>query len=217
MARPVLFVLAGVNGAGKSSIGGHVLERQGVTWFNPDTFARELAAASGCDQATANGHAWAESLRRLDEAMAGGHDHAFETTLGGHTIAARIAAACKTHDVMIWFCGLASPNRHVARVRARVAAGGHDIPEDRIRERYPRALQNLIALMPRLAHLQVYDNRAEAPTGAPVPDPVLVLEMKHGRTTWPSRGDVKALGRTPDWAKPLVEAALRGLESVRAQ
>ncbi len=149
--------------------------------------------------------------------MAGGHDHAFETTLGGHTIAARIAAAGETHDVMIWFGGLASPDRHVARVRARVAAGGHDIPEDRIRERYPRALQNLIALMPRLAHLQVYDNSAEAPTGAPVPDPVLVLEMEHGRMAWPSPGDVKALGRTPDWAKPLVEAALRGLESVRAQ
>jgi predicted ABC-type ATPase len=203
-----LFVLAGVNGAGKSSIGGHLLERQGVPWFNPDTFARELAAASGCDQATATGLAWAESLRRLDEALARGHDHAFETTLGGHTVAAKIAAACDTHDVMIWSCGLASPDQHVARVRARVAVGGHDIPDDRIRERYPQALQNLITLMPRLARLQVYDNTTNVPVGAPVPDPVLVLEMEHGRMTWPSPSDVEALGRTPDWAKPLVEAAL---------
>ena len=208
MARPVLFVLAGVNGAGKSSIGGHLLERQGLTWFNPDTFARELAAATGCDQATANAHAWAESLRRLDEAVAARRDYAFETTLGGHTIASRIAAACKTHDVMIWFCGLASPDEHVARVRARVAAGGHDIPEERIRERYPRALQNLIVLMPRLAHLKVYDNSADVSAGAPVPDPVLVLEMAHSRMTWPAAGDIKALSRTLEWAKPLVEAAL---------
>lgn len=208
MSRPVLFVLAGVNGAGKSSIGGYLLERQGLTWFNPDTFARDLAAASECDQATANGHAWAESLRRLDEAVAARRDYAFETTLGGHTIASRIAAACKTHELMIWFCGLASPDQHVARVRARVAAGGHDIPEDRIRERYPRALQNLIALMPGFAHLQVYDNSADVPAGAPVPDPVLVLEMEHGRMAWPSPGDIKAFSRTPNWAKPLVEAAL---------
>ena len=43
MARPVLYVLAGVNGAGKSSIGGQLLVSAGLTWFNPDTFARELA------------------------------------------------------------------------------------------------------------------------------------------------------------------------------
>lgn len=41
-----------------------------------------------------------------------------------------------------------------------------------------------------------------------MPDPVLVLEMVHGRVLWPSPGDAKALGRTPDGAKPLVEAAL---------
>jgi hypothetical protein len=70
MTRAVLYVLAGVNGAGKSSIGGHLLERDGLTWFNPDTFARELIVATGCDQETANAHAWQESMRRLDEAIA---------------------------------------------------------------------------------------------------------------------------------------------------
>lgn len=210
MPRPVLFVLAGVNGAGKSSVGGHLLTVQRLTWFNPDTFARELVALSGCDQATANAHAWTESVRRLDDAIAGGRNHAFETTLGGHTVAARIAAATRTHDVLMWFCGLASPDRHVARVRARVAAGGHDIPEARIRERYPQALQNLIALMPRLAHLRVYDNSTEVGLRSPIPDPVLVLDMQGGRLLWPPPDDIDALRRTPDWAKPLMEAALTG-------
>lgn len=72
MARPVLYVLAGVNGAGKSSIGGHLLERAGLTWFNPDTFARELIAATGCDQASADGQAWEEGMRRFDDALATG-------------------------------------------------------------------------------------------------------------------------------------------------
>ena len=52
--RPVLYVLAGVNGAGKSSIGGHLLTRAGLAWFNPDRFARELIAATGMDQTAAN-------------------------------------------------------------------------------------------------------------------------------------------------------------------
>jgi predicted ABC-type ATPase len=208
MPRPVLFVLAGVNGAGKSSIGGYLLGQRNLSWFNPDTFARELMAMSGCDQTTANSHAWNEGVRRLDDAIVGGFSHAFETTLGGHTIAARIADATRTHDVVIWFCGLATPEQHIERVRLRVASGGHDIPEDRIRERYPQALRNLIALMPMLAHLYVYDNSTDVAPGEPVPDPVLVLEMADGRLAWPAADDVAVLQRTPDWAKPLLEAAL---------
>lgn len=204
--RPVLYVLAGVNGAGKSSVGGHLLERAGLTWFNPDTFARELMARAGCEQSEANAAAWQEGMRRLDQAVAGRTNYAFETTLGGNTVPAKIKAASETHDVLMWFCGLSSPELHLARVKARVAVGGHDIPEAKIRERYPAALTNLIALMPCLAHLQVYDNSVEVGVGEAIPDPVLVTEMKAGKLICPT--DLKSLGTTPDWAKPLVEAAL---------
>ena len=209
MSRPVLYVLAGVNGAGKSSIGGYLLEREGLTWYNPDAFARELRAATGCDQETANAHAWQESVRRLDQAIADGTNYAFETTLGGHTVVSKILDATRTHDVLIWFCGLSTPEQHIARVKARVAAGGHDIPEAKIRERYPRALLNLIDLMPHLAYLQVYDNSAEADADGTVPDPLLVLEIENGQVVRPAHDDLKALQRAPDWAKPLLEAALR--------
>lgn len=209
MTRPVLYVLAGVNGAGKSSIGGHLLERDGLTWFNPDTFARELMVAIGCDQETANAHAWQESMRRLEEAIAKGSNHAFETTLGGKSVTAKILAATKTHDVLIWFCGLSSPELHIARVTARVAAGGHPIPEEKIRERYPNAQLNLIKLMPHAAYIKVYDNSAEAAADGTVPDPPLVLEMEHGLVISPTPGDLKALRGAPEWAKPILEAALR--------
>lgn len=205
-ARPVLFVLAGVNGAGKSSIGGHLLQQAGLTWFNPDTFARELIAATGCSQDEANAAAWEEGVRRLDAAMAERRHHSIETTLGGRTIPARIMAATRTHDVMVWFCGLATPELHIARVKSRVQAGGHDIPEASIRARYPLAQANLIVLMPHVAHLQVYDNSVEAAPGQAVPDPVLVAEMVAGRLIWPS--DVDSLRATPEWAKPLLEAAI---------
>ncbi len=210
MARPVLYVLAGVNGAGKSSIGGYLLEQQGLSWFNPDTFARELMAATGCDQGTANGKAWAEGLRRLEEAIAKGRNHAFETTLGGSTMTSAILAASQTHDVLIWFCGLSSAEQHIARVRARVAAGGHDIPEQRIRERYIRAALNLIKLLPHAASVVVCDNSVEAGAGNPVPDPALVLLVENGQVSWPAADDLDALARTPAWARPIVEAALTG-------
>jgi predicted ABC-type ATPase len=208
MTRPVLYVLAGVNGAGKSSIGGHLLDRDGLTWFNPDTFARELKAATGCDQETANAHAWREGMRRLDEAIAKRLNHAFETTLGGKTVTARILKATKTHDVLIWFCGLSSPELHIARVKARVVAGGHPIPEEKIRERYPNAQLNLIKLMPHAAYIKVYDNSAETSTDGTVPDPLRVLEMENSQVISPAAGDLKALQCTPEWAKSILEAAL---------
>ena len=212
MARPVLYVLAGVNGAGKSSIGGHLLLQAGLDWFNPDAFARELREVTGCAVDAANALAWREGMRRLDEAVAARASHAFETTLGGTTVARKIREAARTHDVIIWFCGLSSPEQHVQRVAARVQAGGHDIPEAMIRARYPRARRNLIALMPDLTGLRVYDNSVTVGVGEPVPDPVLVLEMADGTVVFPRDDDALALARTPAWAKPLVEAALDGAE-----
>jgi predicted ABC-type ATPase len=205
-ARPVLYVLAGVNGAGKSSVGGYMLEQAGLAWFNPDTFAHELRSRIRCSQLEANALAWQEGMRRFDAAIAERKNYAFETTLGGNTVPAKIKAAAQTHDVLMWFCGLDSPERHIARVKARVASGGHDIAAAKIRERYPVALENLIALMPCLAHLQVYDNSAEAGRNRVIADPMRVAEIVAGKLTSPM--GIKALKRTPDWAKPIVEAAL---------
>lgn len=205
--RPVLYVLAGVNGAGKSSIGGqHLLDVSGMAWFNPDTFAREYVKATGCGQGEANAVAWNEGMRYLDEALANGDSHAFETTLGGRTVPAKIAAAAATHDVAVWYCGLASPELHIARVKARVAAGGHDIAETKIRERYESSLLNLIALLPCLSSLVVYDNSVEAGPGKSIPDPVRVLDLHEGTLLFPATA--AAIAATPDWAKPLVEAVL---------
>ena len=88
-------------------------------------------------------------------------------------------------------------------------AGGHPIPDDTIRARYPQAQFNLIGLMPHLAHLQVYDNSAEAAPDGTIPDPILVIEMEQGRLLTPTGDDVDALQRVPEWTRSLVEAALR--------
>jgi len=209
MSRPFLYVLAGVNGAGKSSVGGHVLREAGLDWFNPDTFARGLRELSGLSQAEANSQAWQEGVNRIRDALDQGRNHAFETTLGGNSIAALLHEASHSHDVLMWFCGLSSPEQHIARVQARVRRGGHPINEADIRRRWPLAQQNLVRLMPMLGQLQVYDNSADAAPGEAVPDPQLLLQMEDGQVLYPEPDDLAQLAATPAWATPLLEAALR--------
>lgn len=210
--RPFILVLAGVNGAGKSSVGGALLAEHGLSWFNPDTCARELMAQLGLAPEDANARAWNLGRDRLEAAIAQRSNYAFETTLGANTIPGMLAAAAASHDVVMIFCGLASPEQHLARVRARVAHGGHDIPEHKIRERWVASRANLIQLMPSLARLQVFDNSAEAPPGGEIGDPVLVLEMSRGQIDFPQADDAVALAATRGWARPIVQAAfeLRG-------
>ncbi|MPQ69999.1 MULTISPECIES: AAA family ATPase [unclassified Pseudomonas] len=209
--RPYIFVLAGVNGAGKSSVGGALLAEHGLDWFNPDSFARELVGSQGIDPAQANALAWEHGRSLLETALLQGRNYAFETTLGGNTIARLLAQAARTHDVVMLFCGLSSAEQHLQRVRFRVSVGGHDIAEKKIRERWVSSRANLVSLMPLLAHLQVFDNSADVLPGEDIPDPVLILEMVAGQITFPDPEDAVALQGTPQWARPLVQAAIEYL------
>lgn len=201
-------MLAGVNGAGKSSIAGATFRAAGADYYNPDEAARSLRAANPrLGAAEANSAAWHQGRRLLERAIAERRDFALETTLGASTIPRLLAqAAAQGIEVRVWYVGLDSPERHLARVRSRVRGGGHDIPEADIRRRYDHSRLNLIELLPRLAALRVYDNSIEAdPAAGRAPSPVLVLHMEGGRIVGPAD-----LARTPAWAKPIVVAALKG-------
>lgn len=202
-----LFVLAGVNGAGKSSIGGAALQASGAEFFNPDVMAAQLRAEQpGLSATQANGQAWTLGRRGLEQALAQGLTYAFETTLGGASIARLLLDGAQAGaQVHVWFAGLATPELHLRRIAARVAAGGHDIPEAKVRERFDASRSNLVKLMPHLASLRVYDNSFEAPPGAGRrPQPVLLLHMQAGRAVAHA-----PLRSVPAWAKPLLAAALR--------
>ena len=101
--------------------------------------------------------------------------------------------------------GLATPALHIARVRTRVARGGHDIPEPTIRRRFEHSRLNLIELMPVLTALRVYDNSAPAdPAAGKTPAPRLVLHLTRGRIVNP-----RDMPHAPEWAKPIVAAAMK--------
>jgi len=161
---PHIYVLAGVNGAGKSSIGGAAFRAFGADYYNPDEAARALMGANpGSSQSDANSAAWHQGKRLLEQAMARRLDFAFETTLGANTSRGcwrrRLRRASKSASGMPVCPG---PELHIGRVRARVRKGGHDIPEADIRRRYQYSRLNLIHLLPKLTALRMYDNSAEA-------------------------------------------------------
>jgi len=203
-----IHVLAGVNGAGKSSVGGATIRAFGADYYNPDEAARAIADASpSIAQPQANALAWQQGVRMLEHAISRRLDFAFETTLGGTTIAMLLARAIgQAIDVHIWYVALDSPELHLARVAARVARGGHDIPEHDIRRRYDASRQNLIDLMPYLATLHVYDNSADADLAAgEVPEPRLMLHLDHHAVVTHCE-----LATAPEWVKPILVTALRG-------
>src|SRR5882672_3052090 len=160
-----------------------MIRQSGADYFNPDeATARILSANPGISTADANSAAWHQGKRLLERAIAERLDFAFETTLGGRTISALLQKALAAGiEVRIWFVGLSNPELHGARVRSRVARGGHDVPEEKIRERYDRSRVNLIELMPRLTELRVYDNSLEAdPQAGRAPQPTLILHFATG-------------------------------------
>jgi len=183
-----------------------MVRASGADYYNVDEAAGEIRnAIPALSQREANGLAWGKGRDLLRRAIDERKDFVFESTLGAHTIPAMLAEAADAGAaVHIWFVGLDSVERHLARVRARVKAGGHDIPESDIRRRYETSRENLAWLMPKLASLRVYDNSIEAdPASGKAPRPRLLLHLEDGRIVAPA--DLRA---TPDWAKALVAKAI---------
>jgi predicted ABC-type ATPase len=210
-----VYVLAGCNGAGKSSIGGAALRQCGAEFFNPDEAARRIAAANVArhpplSQAQINAMAWHEGRRLLRRAIDERADFAFETTLGGETMTALLEQAAQAGlAVHVWFVGLMDVELHIDRVRRRVAKGGHDIPAEKIRERFEKGRANLIRLLPQLTELHLYDNSAEAdPDTGATPRPRLLVHCSERRIFSPTNLR-SLLEATPGWAKAIVAACVK--------
>jgi predicted ABC-type ATPase len=134
---PNLFVLAGPNGAGKSTSAPGVLTgpRAVAEFVNADVIAKE--------QGLSDVAAGRVTLKRLNDLAAAHRDIAFETTLASHLLLPRIQAMQEGgYDFHLYFFWLPSADMAVRRVARRVASGGHHIPEDVIRRRYERGLEN---------------------------------------------------------------------------
>jgi predicted ABC-type ATPase len=104
---PCIYVLAGTNGAGKSSIAGAMFLAKGTDYFNPDDAAARIRVTRPhLSEAEANSQAWNQGTRLLQRAITERLNFAFETTLGGNTIPALLSSALSAGlEVRIWYLG----------------------------------------------------------------------------------------------------------------
>ena len=138
-------VLAGPNGAGKTTFANEYLStmEDTVTFVNADEIARE-ASLLRLPDTKRNVRAGRLMLQRIDDLASSAVTFMFETTLASLTYARRIRAwQTSGYTVALIYLRLPDVERSIARVKRRVAAGGHDIPETVIRRRYARSLENL--------------------------------------------------------------------------
>jgi predicted ABC-type ATPase len=140
LSQPSCIILGGPNGSGKSSAYAK-LKLEGV-WINADELAKELTGTSdGRAAAMAAGRA---ALLRIREMIETRRSFIFETTLSSQqSINMMRDAQAAGFSVSLYYTILDSVERNIERVKQRVEAGGHDIPEDDIRRRYDGSLRKL--------------------------------------------------------------------------
>lgn len=155
---PFLYIIAGCNGAGKTTASYTVLpEMLGCREFvNADEIAKGL---SPFQPETVSFEAGRIMLNRIRELIEGGGDFAFETTLATKSYLSLIREAqAKGFVVTLVFFWLSSIELAKARVAKRVKEGGHNIPADVIERRYGKGLANLPAFLDIVDNWIVCDN-----------------------------------------------------------
>lgn len=164
-ASPQVIVIAGPNGAGKTTLAPVLLRDEwGVLeYVNADPIALGL---SGFDPGSVAFYAGRVMLNRLHDLAAQRKTFAFESTLSAKSYATWIEKlrndGYEFHVVFLW---LRTADLALQRVRERVRAGGHDVPEAVVRRRYQGGLRNFWQLYQPLANKwAVYDN-----SGASIP------------------------------------------------
>ena len=151
--RPVLVAVAGPNGAGKTTFFHAHLKRAALRFVNADVLAAELGLAP---YAAAR---MADALRR--EWVRQRESFAFETVFSdpaGEKLEFLRGAVEQGYNVVLCFIGISGPEVSETRVAMRVTQGGHDVPPDKLRERFPRTLANLRAAIEQLPAVLVFDN-----------------------------------------------------------
>lgn len=162
--QPVVVVLGGINGSGKTTASQKLLADQLalLSFVNADMIAKGLSAFDPESVAAEAGAVMIERIRHLADERA---DFAVETTLAGRTYISFLRRLRgEGYRVELYYFWLPSADMAVQRVADRVASGGHNIPEQTIRQRYGRSIRNFWTEYRPLADFwAVYHNGGSSP------------------------------------------------------
>jgi predicted ABC-type ATPase len=151
--RPLLVAIAGPKGAGKTTFFEVFLKAMGLPFVNGDVLAEELEPEP---------HGAATLARAIREQLVSRHESFLLETVFSDPVGDKLGflktAAQEGYTVVLCSIGLPSPDVSEERVAMRVSQGGHDVPAEKLAERFPRTLANLKAAIRELPHVWIFDN-----------------------------------------------------------
>ena len=159
MSDRQLWLLAGGNGAGKSTFYQQFLAPLGVQLVNADQIASDLDSQHP-EKVSYKAAKLAEILRY--ELLRNGVSFCFETVFS-HPSKIDFVAEAKAlnYEVVLIFIHLELDELNQARVLQRVSEGGHNVPPEKIISRIPRTLQHIQTTLPLVDKVRLYDNSSE--------------------------------------------------------
>jgi len=161
---PTLYIIAGPNGVGKTTFADRYLpdEAKQLEFVNVDLIARGLAPYDPDSVAIEAGKI---ALRRIRELIQNRIGFTWETTMSGRTAVAWLRQAKAAGFVLkAYFLWVRDPEITIARIRQRVAEGGHDIEEGVSRRRFYKTIQNFFSIYSALMDTwKVYENDVNGP------------------------------------------------------
>jgi len=190
MQAKQLWLLAGGNGAGKSTFYRTRLAPLGIPFVNADLVARELFPESP-ELHSYEAMQIVEEIR--DNLLIDGRSFCFETVFS-HPSKVDFVGKAKALDyvVILVMIHLEATSLNKARVAQRVEEGGHDVPDEKIESRIPRLLRLVRTVIPLCDYVYLLDNSlADNPF-------IQVLTIRNGQVE-------KILDPLPDWAGQLVD------------
>lgn len=161
--KPVLIVIAGPNGSGKTTITSKILHHEwleNAIYINPDIIAQEKFGDWNSKEAVMKSVRYCEDLR--EECLVKKQSLIFETVL---SIPQKVDYIKRAKEagffVRLFFVSTSSPAINAARIAKRVMEGGHDVPIPKIISRYQRSISNCAAASKLVDRTYVYDNSIE--------------------------------------------------------
>ncbi|MDE6453704.1 MAG: zeta toxin family protein [Muribaculaceae bacterium] len=160
---PLLIVIAGPNGSGKTTITSEVLASEWLedaVYINPDNVAQEKFGNWNSPEAVREAALYCEQWR--ERCLENGESLIFETVMSAPDKIDFIRRAKHAgYFVRIFFISTANPTINAARIARRVMKGGHDVPIPKIISRYIKSIANCAEIAPEVDRLYVYDNSLE--------------------------------------------------------
>lgn len=161
--RPVLIVIAGPNGSGKTTVTEQILRHEWMEdaiYINPDIVAQEQFGDWNSVEAVKKSIAYCEALR--EKSLAEGKSLIFETVLSRKDKVDYIRRAkAAGFFVRVFFVCTESPTINASRIARRVMQGGHDVPISKIISRYNLSVANCVEVARVVDRCYLYDNSAE--------------------------------------------------------